>query len=77
MALPKVANAGDGPQMWMVPANLLDKQSHTADKGLVWVDMQRMSQRTSDFVDVCGTTEVTWREETIWETVIYGMMILK
>jgi hypothetical protein len=30
---PQVANGGDGLQIWMVPANILNKQSRTADNG--------------------------------------------
>jgi hypothetical protein len=33
MALPQVADGGDGLQIWRVAANLLNKQSRTADKG--------------------------------------------
>jgi hypothetical protein len=33
MARPRVADGGDGLQIWMVSANILNKQSRTADKG--------------------------------------------
>jgi hypothetical protein len=33
MARPQVADAGDGLQIWRVAANILNKQSLTADKG--------------------------------------------
>jgi hypothetical protein len=33
MARPRVADRGDGLQIWRVPANILDKQSRTADSG--------------------------------------------
>jgi hypothetical protein len=33
MARPQVADGGDGLQMWRVAANILNKQSRTADKG--------------------------------------------
>jgi hypothetical protein len=34
MARPRVADGGDGLQIWRVGANILDKKSRTADKGL-------------------------------------------
>jgi hypothetical protein len=34
MARPQVAGKGDGLQVWRVAANVLNKQSRTADKGL-------------------------------------------
>jgi hypothetical protein len=34
MARPQVADGGDGLQIWWVAANILNKQSRTADK--VW-----------------------------------------
>jgi hypothetical protein len=33
MARPQVTDGGDGLQIWRVPANILNKQSRTADKG--------------------------------------------
>jgi hypothetical protein len=33
MARPQVADGGDGLQIWRVAANILNKQSRTADKG--------------------------------------------
>jgi hypothetical protein len=33
MERPQVADGGDGLQIWRVPANILNKQSRTADKG--------------------------------------------
>ena len=33
MARPQVADRGDGLQIWRVAANILNKQSWTADKG--------------------------------------------
>jgi hypothetical protein len=33
MACPQVADAGDALQVWRVAANILNKQSQTADKG--------------------------------------------
>jgi hypothetical protein len=33
MARPRVADRGDGLQIWRVAANMLNKQSRTADKG--------------------------------------------
>jgi hypothetical protein len=33
MARPRVADGGDGLQIWRVAANILNKQSRTADKG--------------------------------------------
>jgi hypothetical protein len=33
MARPQVADGGDGLQIWGVAANILNKQSRTADKG--------------------------------------------
>jgi len=33
MARPRVADGGDGLQIWTVAANILNKQSRTADKG--------------------------------------------
>jgi hypothetical protein len=33
MARPEVADGGDGLQIWRVVANILNKQSRTADKG--------------------------------------------
>jgi hypothetical protein len=33
MARPQVADGGDGLQIWRVAANILNKQSQTADKG--------------------------------------------
>jgi hypothetical protein len=33
MAHPQVADGGDGLQIWKVAANILNKQSWTADKG--------------------------------------------
>jgi hypothetical protein len=33
MARPQVADGGEGLQIWMVAANILNKQSRTADKG--------------------------------------------
>jgi hypothetical protein len=33
MARPQVANGGDGLQIWRVAANILNKQSRTADRG--------------------------------------------
>jgi hypothetical protein len=33
MARPQVPNGGDGLQIWKVAANILNKQSRTADKG--------------------------------------------
>jgi hypothetical protein len=33
MARPQVADGGDGLQIWRVAANILNKQSWTADKG--------------------------------------------
>jgi hypothetical protein len=33
MARPQVADGGDGLQIWRVAANILTKQSRTADKG--------------------------------------------
>jgi hypothetical protein len=33
MARPQVADGGDGLQTWRVDANILNKQSRTADKG--------------------------------------------
>jgi hypothetical protein len=33
MARPHVADGGDGLQIWKVAANILNKQSRTADKG--------------------------------------------
>jgi hypothetical protein len=32
MARPQVANGGDGLQIWRVAANILSKQSRTADR---------------------------------------------
>jgi hypothetical protein len=34
MARPQVADGGDSLQFWRVAANMLNKQSQTADKGL-------------------------------------------
>jgi hypothetical protein len=34
VASPQVAGDGDGLQIWRVAANILNKQSRTADKGL-------------------------------------------
>jgi hypothetical protein len=34
MARPQVADGGDALQVWRVAANILNKQSRTADKGL-------------------------------------------
>jgi hypothetical protein len=34
MARPQVADGGDALQVWRVAANILNKQSQTADKGL-------------------------------------------
>jgi hypothetical protein len=33
MARPQVADGGEGLQIWRVVANILNKQSRTADKG--------------------------------------------
>jgi hypothetical protein len=33
MACPRVADRGDGLQIWRVAANILNKQSRTADSG--------------------------------------------
>jgi hypothetical protein len=33
MAKPQVADGGDGLQIWRIAANILNKQSRTADKG--------------------------------------------
>jgi hypothetical protein len=33
MERPQVSDGGDGLQIWRVPANILNKQSRTADKG--------------------------------------------
>jgi hypothetical protein len=33
MGRPQVADGGDGFQIWRVAANILNKQSRTADKG--------------------------------------------
>jgi hypothetical protein len=33
MARPQVADGGDGLQIWKVAANILNKQSRTADRG--------------------------------------------
>jgi hypothetical protein len=33
MVRPRVADGGDGLQIWMVVVNLLNKPSQTADKG--------------------------------------------
>jgi hypothetical protein len=33
MALPQVADGGDGLQMWRVAVNILNKQSRTGDNG--------------------------------------------
>jgi hypothetical protein len=33
MVHPQVADGGDALQVWRVPANILNKQSRTADKG--------------------------------------------
>jgi hypothetical protein len=33
MARPQVADGGDGLQVWRVAANILNKQSRTAEKG--------------------------------------------
>jgi hypothetical protein len=33
MARPQVADGGDGLQIWRVAANILNKQSRTADRG--------------------------------------------
>jgi hypothetical protein len=33
MARPQVADGGDGLQIWRVSANILNKQSRTADRG--------------------------------------------
>jgi hypothetical protein len=33
MALPRVTDRGDGLQIWREAANILNKQSHTADSG--------------------------------------------
>jgi hypothetical protein len=33
MAHPQVVDGGDGPQIWRVAANILNKQSQTADSG--------------------------------------------
>jgi hypothetical protein len=33
MAHPQVADGGEGLQIWMVAANILNKQLKTADKG--------------------------------------------
>jgi hypothetical protein len=33
MARPKVADGGEGLQMWRVAANILNKQSRTVDRG--------------------------------------------
>jgi hypothetical protein len=35
MARPRVAGGGDGLQIWRVAANILKKQSQTADRGLI------------------------------------------
>jgi hypothetical protein len=35
MELPRVAGGGDGLQVWRVAANILNKQSRTADKGII------------------------------------------
>jgi hypothetical protein len=32
MALPQVADGGEGPQIWSISVNILNKQSRTADK---------------------------------------------
>jgi hypothetical protein len=34
MAPPRVADEGDGPQIWRVAENVLNKQSRTANKGV-------------------------------------------
>jgi hypothetical protein len=43
---PQVANGGDGLHIWKVPANILNKQSRTDDKG--WASSMEVGHGTSN-----------------------------
>jgi hypothetical protein len=43
VARPRIADTGDGLQIWRVTANILNKQSHTADKG--WSSSSGLDER--------------------------------
>jgi hypothetical protein len=51
MTRPQVADGGDGLQIWSVAANILNKQSRTADKG-----------RSSNFGVGCGAKKSAFCE---------------
>jgi hypothetical protein len=50
MALPQVADGGDGLQIWKVAANILNKQSLTADKG--WSSNLEVGREASQLLTV-------------------------
>jgi hypothetical protein len=47
MARPQVADGGDGVQIWWVAANILNKQSRTADK--MWSSSLRVGRGANNF----------------------------
>jgi hypothetical protein len=55
MARSQVADGGDGLQIWRVAANILNKQSRTADKG--W-----SSPKKGHIVTKCFTRPWTWTD---------------
>jgi hypothetical protein len=66
MACPQVADGGDGLQIWKVAANILNKQSWTADKG--WSSSFGVGREANNspykykFVTKCQKGPQTWTD---------------
>jgi hypothetical protein len=54
MARPQVADGGDGLQIWRVAANILNKQSRTADKGWssMWVVVRGANNSSPSIINL-------------------------
>jgi hypothetical protein len=65
MARPQVADGGEGLQIWRVAANILNKQSRTADKGWspsLGVGLTTHHCKKNKFVAKCQKGPQTWTD---------------
>jgi hypothetical protein len=73
MARPQIADGGDGLQIWRVAANILNKQSRTANKAWssgLGVGLKLLTVK-NNFVTKCHKEPRTWtarRKETTGKT---------
>jgi hypothetical protein len=76
MARPQVADGEDGLQIWRVAANILNKQSRTADKG--WYSWGlgvglTTPQRKNKCVTKCKKGPQTWTDSLNKQTKLWKM----